>query len=310
MYLISSESFRLMEEEINKIIKEEKNKITMDLSVSSLQDVITEATYVSMFEERKYIIVKNADFFTSRKSKEEDLELLLSYMENPIPLTTIIFTTYEKIDLRKKVTKIFKEKYKIISIGDVSYNDLMSKVRDYVFKHEYKIDTETIHYLISCCQNNYDLIYNEIQKIFLYYMEPQMIKLEDVKSIVSKSLEENHFRFVEAVIAKDLKKALLILEDLYTLKVDPIALVMLLAREYRLMYSVKILMSEGYSKGMVSKNLSLQDWQVDKLSRNSSNYYLDDISIYLKKIATIDFEIKSGEVDKFIAMKELLLNLV
>jgi DNA polymerase-3 subunit delta len=162
---------------------------------------------------------------------------------------------------------------------------------------------------MNACNNNYDLIFNEINKMFLYYNEPQDIKLDDVKNIVSKSLIDNNFKFVEAVIAKNFKKALIILDDLYRTKVDPIALIMLLAREYRLMLSVNILMSNGYHKSTIGKELSLQDWQIDKLMRSNSSYYNDELKEYLKELSNIDFKIKSGAMDKFMGLKTFLLQI-
>lgn len=309
MYLIYGESFRLIDEEIKKIVGNEKNVITMDLMSVSLNDVLIEATYVSFFEEKKFIVVKNADFFAGGKENEEELAALLKYMENPVDLTTIIFTSYEKIDLRKKITKVFKDKYKIISVSNISLDDLTLKIRENVKKNGYKIDNDVIQFIMNCCQNNYDLIYNELNKIYLYYNEPQEIRLDDVKRIVSRSLMDNNFKFVEAVIDKDMNKAVRILEDLYALKVEPIALIMLLAREYRLMYSVNVLMSEGYRKASISKELGLQDWQVDKLLKSSSKYYNDDLKSYLIQLAEIDFGIKSGNLDKYLGLKTFLLNI-
>ena len=309
MYLIYGESFRLIEEEIKKIIKEETNIVTLDLNLVSLEDVLIEATYVSMFEEKKILIVKNADFFGSGKESEENIEKFLQYVNNPVPLTTIIFTSYDKIDLRKKVTKNFKEKYKIISVSNITFDDLTIKIRNYVKKNGFKISTETIQFIMNCCQNNFDLIYNELNKLFLYYSEPQEIIFEDAKNIVSRSLLDNNFKFVEVVIEKNMLKSLKILDDLYAIKVDPIALLMLLAREYRLMYSVNILMSEGYRKNVVAKELGLQEWQVDKILKNVSKYYNDELSYYLKRLSILDFEIKSGKADKFLVLKTFLLEL-
>ena len=157
------------------------------------------------------------------------------------------------------------------------------------------------------CRNNYDLIYNEINKIFLYYQNPQEIKEEDIKEIVSRFMEDNNFRFVEAVIEKKYKTALHILEDLYALKVDPIALLLLLAREYRLMYSVLILMENGYPKVKICKELNLADWQVDKLNRHSFKYTKDQLAAYIKKLSEIDYKIKKGDQDKFMALKSFLI---
>lgn len=307
MYLIYGESYRLMEEEIEKIVKDNTNIVTMDLSQSSLEDVIQEATYVSMFQEKKFLIVRNATFFASDKMKEETQDSFFKYMENPISLTTIIFTTYEKIDARKKVYKEFAKKYKVISVGNLSIGDLMGKVRDYCFKNKFKIDNETNTYILNACGNNYDLAYNELNKIFLYYIEPQKINLSDVKEIVSKTLVDNNFKFVEAVVNKEYKLALKLLDDLMVLKVDPIALLMLLAREYRLMLSTSTLMRSGLLKKDVAKQLSLQDWQVDKILNENAKYYDDDLKFYLKELATIDYKIKSGKGDKFLELKTFLL---
>lgn len=306
MYLIYGESFRLIEEEIDKIVKDNKNIITMDLLEVTVEDVITEATYISMFQEQKVIIVKNALFFTSSKAKEENIEMLLNYMKNPVSITTIIFTTYEKIDTRKKITKEFKEKYKIISVNNISDDELTNKIRNFIKSKSYIIDSETIRYIINSCENNYDLIYNELEKIFLYYNEPQTIKLDDIKLFISRPVQDNNFKFIEAVVEKNMKKALAILEDLYALKVDPIALLMLLAREYRLMYSTRLLMSNGYRKIEISKQLGLQEWQVEKYIKISSKYYIDDLMTFIKELAEIDAKIKSGNMDKNLALKSFL----
>ena len=94
-----------MEQEVNKIIASSKNKVVYNADDSKIEDILSEASYVSMFNEMKYLVVKNANFFGSRKLKEDEENMLLSYLREPYPLTTIIFTTYESIDARKKITK-------------------------------------------------------------------------------------------------------------------------------------------------------------------------------------------------------------
>ena len=139
MYLIYGESYQLVADEIKKIIPNDSNVITMDLAILSLADVITEASYVSLFAEKKYIIVKNADFFGSGKEKENEINLLLNYIDHPIQESTIIFCTYNKIDFRKKITKIFKEKFKIIALDNLSNDAILDKALEYVKRKYYNI---------------------------------------------------------------------------------------------------------------------------------------------------------------------------
>ena len=56
-------------------------------------------------------------------------------------------------------------------------DDASRKMLVDLFKNKYKIDTDTIKYIMSCCGDNYDLVYNELNKIFLYYNEPTIIIL-------------------------------------------------------------------------------------------------------------------------------------
>ena len=72
VYVISSDSFLLINEKVNEIVKNSQNVTTFDLNENTMEEVILEAGYFSMFDEVKYIIVKNADFFGQGKIKDKE----------------------------------------------------------------------------------------------------------------------------------------------------------------------------------------------------------------------------------------------
>ena len=72
----------------------------------------------------------------------------------------------------------------------------------------------------------------------MYYNFPCTIKLQDIIKIIGEELDSNNFHFVNAVIEKNLKKSIKIYNSLRIYKVEPTSLIVLLAREYRLMYYV------------------------------------------------------------------------
>ena len=45
------------------------------------------------------------------------------------------------------------------------------------------------------------------------------IKREDLENLVSKSLDDNNFKFVDAVIAKDIKTAMQLIKDFKLFKI-------------------------------------------------------------------------------------------
>lgn len=309
IYLIESKSRVLLEKEIQKIVGTANNKIICSALDSSIEDILNEASYVSMFGEMKYLIVKNADFFGSLKLKESEEEKLINYLNQPYPLCTIIFTTYEPVDLRKKITKMVKEKYYYQKISELKGLELYNEVANLLVNKKYLAEKEVINYLTNACLNNYDLIYNEINKIDLYYETPTKINLETIKNIVPKTMIDNNFKFIDAVINKDLKKAIHLLEDLITLKVEPLSLINLMAREYRNMLEIKNLRDKKYSAKEIKEILHLQDWQLEKTQKNAMQYHEDDLKDYLIRLEKLDFQIKSGQIDKFIGIKMFLIDL-
>lgn len=309
LYLIESTSRVLMEQEIESFLNGATNKIIMDASESSIDDLLSEASYVSMFGEMKYLIVKNADFFGSKKLSEEEEEKLLHYFEEPYPLCTVLFTTYHSVDQRRKVTKVLKEKYYYKCLVPPKGLELYNAVVNLLVQKKYYAEKEVIQYIIMACLSHYDLIFNEIEKIDLYFGKPTKLKLEDVKQIVSKTITDNNFKFLDAVLSKDLKKSLRLLEELTILKVEPLSLINLLAREYRNMLEVKYMSKQNYGLKDIKSTLQLQDWQLEKTKKSSLEYHEDDLKDYLIRLEKLDYQIKSGKIDKLVGLKLFLIDL-
>lgn len=307
--LINGESILLINEKINSIIKENKNITSFDMINSSIDDILLEAGYFSMSDEEKYIIIRNANFFSSDKISEKELASLMNYLENPNPLTNLIFVCHEKIDFRKKITKLIKEKYEIITIPNLKVYEIENKVEQYFQKEHYKIDRETIKYIISNSLNNYDLVMNEIKKIVLYYNNPCYIKKTDVENMISKSINTNNFLFVDALIAGDLEGSLNLLKDLKVMKVEPTIILTLIARDIRIMLNIKKLLEQNKREYEILNELKLMDWQLEKYLKKAFPYKIKELEEWLVKLEELDLKIKSGKLDKYYALELLILDI-
>ena len=307
--LINGESILLINEAVSNIVKENKNVTSFDMNGCEIEDILLEAGYFSMFEEEKIIIVRNANFFGSGKLSEKDLNTLLKYLENPNDLTSIIFICNEKIDARKKITKLMKEKYEIITIPNLRYYEIENRIEKYFLKENYKIDKDTVKYIVASSLNNYDLAMSECEKIILYYNEPSYIKRKDVENIVSKSINANNFLFVDALIEGDLEKSLNLLSDIKTMKIEPTILISLIARDIRIMLNVKKLLEQNKREYEILSELNLMDWQLEKYLKKAFPYKIKELEEWLVKLTNIDLKIKSGKLDKYYALELLILDI-
>lgn len=306
LYLISIPSYHLINNEIKKIVND-NNYIYFNMAKTTIKDIIDEASYYTLTGDKKIIVVSSANFFGSEKLDEKDNELFLNYIKNPIKSTTIIFTTTLSIDLRKSITKEFKNKYKLISINKFSYKDYETEINKYVNSRGFNIDYESINYLINNCYDNLDIMFNEIDKMVLYYNHKTTIKYKDLLQVVGNKIDNNNFHFVESVINKNLLQALKLFDDLKVYKVEPVVLISLLAREYRLIYYVKKMYENKFSLVRICSELKLQDWQVNKLYNNSIKYSDKELLNNLVNLCKSDTCIKKGVWDKDVALINFLL---
>ena len=204
----------------------------------------------------------------------------------------------------KKSTQSASEYIEILvnryfNIAEVYYASGMSETQ-IISKLENDLSNQVTVKILNEKKENLD-------KLALYYQKGDSISLNDIKKIVASNINDNAFKFVDAVLGKDMQQTFRLLEDFMRVKLDVLQLINLLARELRLIYYYKIYEKKKYTLINIAKELKLQDWQVKKIMKEASLYHEDDVSDYLVKLSKLDVSIKSGQVDKNNAFYAFLL---
>lgn len=309
LFLISSSSYNLLNEEIAKIISSEIRPITFDLEESSLDEVVEEANYVSFLGDQKYLVINNAYIFSSDSSKEDDTKVLLDYLEHPNPSTVLIFTTLKPLDERKKIVKIMKEKGEVIVKKPFTDKDLAKIIEDLVAKAGKRVSLKAINQIIELCQSNYDLILQEIKKLLIYYEDKKEINDGEIALIVSNETLISNFKFSDAVIARDIKTAFKLFDKLKENKEEPVMLIGLLASQYRLILTVKYYLDKKLNKADIASKLKIHPYRVELAINSSYNYINKELFNKLSLLANLDYKIKSGQVDGYAGLEMFLLEL-
>lgn len=309
IYLISANSYHIINAEIKKIFKT-KDFLIINYHDSNIKEIINEVRMQSLFTSQKNIVVNNANFFGKDSLLDAENNLLIDYLEKPNLKNIIIFTTLIGVDKRKKISKLIKTKYQLIEISPWDKRTIRNEISKYLSNFGYQIDYETASFIINNTYENIDIIFNELNKIMLFYNKPCFINFNDVKSIVGNQIESNIWRFITSVINKDLKESISIMKNLKIYKIDSVPLVILLAREYKLMYLIKNRDVFKINNDFFSKEYNLRDWQIENISLNSKKYNNRQLLNNLSLLAAIDYKIKSGIYDKDTALYPFLLSII
>jgi len=304
VYIIKSHSYRALEKKINELI-DENNKIIFDMEENTISDVIEEANYVSLFNEEKYIVVKNMKYFSNKGEYKNENELVEKYLKNEQDNVTIIFLVSD-LNLKNKNVKMIESNKNLIIINKYKKNDLDEEIKKYIKQNNFTIDYNSLNLLKSKCINNYDIILNELDKLFLIKKENKII-LKDIEDNVSNMLEDN-FEFINAVASKNINM-FKYLDELKDLKIEPTFIVGQLVSQYKLIYYVKDAINY-ISEAEIANNLKSHPYRIKVARENGLNYTISELDNILDNLIKLDLSIKDDFSDKYQLIRIFLLDLI
>lgn len=293
-----------IEEKIKTLSKniDEMNISKYDLNNDMLSLALEDAKTMSLFGDKKIVIIDNANMFTGITSK--DSEKIEDYLNHINENTILIFVVHnDKLDSRKKITKLIKEKGKIKEFNDEL--DSTNLVRR-LFK-DYNIEYSTIKLLIDRVGNNPLILQNEINKIKIYKENDKTITDEDILNLTVKLIEIDIFKLIDYIIKKDKEKALELYYEMLKMNEEPIKIVVILANQFRIMYQSKELLKKGYSEKDIASILKIHPYRVKLAIQNSRNYTSETLLKHLNNLADIDIGIKTGTLNKDLALELFIL---
>lgn len=301
--LYGTEDFEI-EEEIKKLSKDidEMNISKYDLNNDMLSLALEDAKTISLFGDKKLVIVDNANMFTGSTSK--DSELIEEYLNHINENTTLVLIVHnDKLDTRKKITKLIKKVGKVQEFNDEL--DTTSLVRR-LFK-DYNIDYKTIQLFIDRVGSNPLIIQSEINKIKIYKDNDKNITEEDILNLTAKLIEIDIFKLIDYIVRKNKEKALELYYEMLKMNEEPIKIVVILANQFRIMYQSKELLKKGYSEKDIASTLKIHPYRVKLAIQNSRNYTSDILLKNLNDLADIDIGIKTGTINKDLALELFIL---
>ena len=309
LYLLYGLERFLIDEEIKKIIT--TNKID-EFSISkfnakqnSIEEILLDAISMPLFGEKRLIIVDDAYFFTSEKSDDVVIKKVENYLNDYNKQNiTIFLANTEKLDERKKITKLVKNNAKVLEFN--SKKDSSDIIKEKL--KNYNIDYKSINLIKEKLNNQNELINCEIDKLITYKSDNN-IDENDVENVITDYPKIDFFEFIDNIINKNTKESIKTYEELLKLKEEPIKIIVTLANQFRLMYQAKKMNQAGYSEKDIALELGEHPYRVKLATIKAKSYTDDDLIANLKKLGEINLNAKKGLVDSSVALELFILGL-
>jgi len=173
---------------------------------TDVMTVLNAAKRYPMMAEYQVVLVKEAQDMKWGRDDDDKKTInpLLSYLENPLPSTILVFCyKYGKFDKRKKTYKAIEKNGVVFESATLYDNKIPSWIEGFVAGKGYKIDQQASAMMAEYLGNDLSKIANELEKLMLNVSAGQTITMQHVQDNIGISKEYNVFELQSALSRKD-----------------------------------------------------------------------------------------------------------
>jgi DNA polymerase-3 subunit delta len=169
------------------------------------------------------------------------------------------------------------------------------------------ISKKAVDLMVRLVGNDLWAMANEVDKLALYTGGRQ-IEEADVKTVVSNVQETSVFNMVDAIIESRVALAQELLQQLFKQGMAPTQVLVMLARQVRIIFQVKEMRESGRSRNDIQTRLGLtSDFVLRKAWEQADKYSLPRLKEVYHKLLEADIAIKTGKYDKPDLVMDILI---
>jgi len=252
--------------------------------------------------EKKVVVLKNVGF-TKLKDYQKPLCQLVSSLPDYV---VVIIVEPEIKKIKKALADEIEEKGEIVEFQKQTIYDLRAWVAMNLGRFGKNIMPADAEYLINLCQLSMEKLNIECEK--LGSAEGNTVTKKLIDEMVNVPLEVNIFSMSDEILNGNSKNAYNILKGLKSSKQEPIAILIIMYKQFADLLMFKNLGEENANaESFLAPN---RRWLAKKLMQSCRRYSKEKLRLAMKLCAKYDIDIKSGKIDGFTAIEMLLAEIL
>ena len=294
--LLYGEDTYRQKEKLGEIMEEHKQKHKSGLNLRYLEgknisfdDLRNEMLGISMFKEKKLVVV--LDPLSNSKLKEDFLEKGEAFIASD---NVLLLVEQSKILKADKLLKFLEKKGKIQEFELLTGVKLKNWIKKEIEEKGGTINEAALEKLIEYVGSDLWRMENEVLKLVNY---SKNITEKNIDLLVHPSHETNIFDTVDAIAAKNKRKAMDLIKSHIEKGESAIYILAMIASQIRNIISVK-----GGGPGQ----LGMHPFVFRKTTYQANNFNLEELKSIYARITQLDSEIKVGKIDQSIALDVLI----
>ena len=172
-----------------------------------------------------------------------------------------------------------------------------------------RITNEAVAALAVFVGENLRLLDQEIEKLLTYTGPGRDLQKADVEALVPYAREARIFDLVDAIGQRQRETALRLLHQMLDDGTAPAYLMVMFARQFRLLLQGRELLDGGAGKEAIVAALKLHPFVADKVLLQARNFTLEHLERIYRRLLDADVAMKTGRAEETVALDLLVVEL-
>ncbi|UCD71197.1 MAG: DNA polymerase III subunit delta [Syntrophobacterales bacterium] len=265
--------------------------------------IVDVARTVPMLNPWRFILIKEADRFS-----RADIDQLLAYIGDPSPSTCMVLWGDTSGPWRQFFPRVRKAGA-VIQIKPFFAGRLISWIKKEAQGFGKGMTREAAEYLKDMVGNRLRDLHNEIEKTVAFVGEKTVIELEDVEEVVSEVKTRTVFELTDAIGVRNSLEALRILRRMLQAGEAHLKILGMIARQFRLIWRAKYLVSRGHAKEELGRRLRLHHFYLESILEQTVYFSEDDLREGFRRFLQTDLAMKTTTVSKELLLEKMVVDL-
>ena len=264
------------------------------------KELIDLSETLPFFKEKRMILVENSGFF---KNSCDDLA---EYMSQ-VPESTCFVFVEEEVDKRSKLFKAASRAGSAVEFETPKEDMLVRWILGRIQREGKKITQSVMQLFLSKTDSDMENIDKELEKLICYTLDKTEISAADVEAICTGQTENKIFEMIDAISAKNQKKALDLYYDLLALKEAPMRILFLIARQFQNLLLIKSMSAKGYPAVSIAKTAGMPSFAVQKNLRQAGAFKINQLKEAIEDCGQAEEDVKTGRMADQLAVELLIV---
>jgi len=252
------------------------NRAEVAASNGGIEEALRLARQYPMISAHRIVIVRDFEAI----SDDQQLEMLKGYLNEPMPSSVVVFVT-DGMDNRRNIATMLRKTCRIVLFEPLDDQQAAGWVTDYAAEAGCAIDPPTAAWLVATVGVDLTRLGGELEKLINYVRDPDAsagtrarITRQEIDLLVRYTREHSNFELTDAIIAGDRRRALRLLDRLYTNTDESIQSLSLMiigaiAVNYRRMLIAREMMGLNLPNSEVAQAVGMSPYAVTYLNEKA-----------------------------------------